>query len=79
MNTNQITAFTTGSGGFFNASNVHEVIALVIVVLLIVYVAWLAIDAYSGFGSGEMSEKSFLITVARGTMVLTAVLFIITW
>lgn len=64
----QEAAFTSGSGQL--ASNVLLVVASIIIVFVVLWLAWIVVGVFDQWRSGTLEYGEFAWYVVRGTMIL---------
>ena len=76
MNAQQVTAFEEGTGAFFTAAELLNLIQSVGVAILITYVAWLCVTAYKEFGDGQLFAKDMMAVWLRSIAMLMFLLYL---
>lgn len=77
MNAVQETAFKEGTGSFFTAAQLLEVVQMIGATAVFLYVAWLCLRAYNDFGAGDVSAINMIIVWCRAVFVMMVLLYLL--
>lgn len=77
MNAAQSVAFEEGTGAFFTAAELLNVIQLIGSSAVFIYVAWLCMTAYKDYGAELIRSKEMMAIWLRSVLVMMVLLYLI--
>lgn len=77
MSPAQSTFFEEGTGSFFTAAEMLNVIQLLGATAVFLYMAWHCVSAYQAYGEGKLKAMDMIILWCRGLFVMMVTLYLL--